>query len=345
MSVISIKRHNHRVHSCEKSRKQELLQHLITLYAGKSILVISNANTTTTEIEDKNLTLSNDNELAKMEKRRWDLLISFDLPTISADYLSRLPHAKEMALILIDDKEETQLYPIETLVGKNLPREIIPGFESRPVMLKREEYKPAPHRPTASQQREEIKETAKKEAYKQEDNVSQRNHRYSGATRSESEKRADGKPQFKKSGEKKPWENKDGDKKPYEKKAWDKPQGDKKPWDKKDGDKKPYEKKAWDKPQGDKKPWENKDGDKKPYEKKAWDKPQGDKKPWDKKDGDKKPYEKKAWDKPQGDKKPWENKPASNDYRNKKETTHTSSQPKRVPRVIKIPSESKTKES
>ena len=269
MSVSSIKRHNHRVHTCEKARKQELLQHLITLYTGKSILVISSANTTTTEIEDKNLTLSNDSELAKMDKRQWDVLISFDLPKVSEDYLPRLAHTKEIALILIDEKEETRLYPIETLVGKNLPREIIAGFEPKPLIPKREEYKSAPHRPTASQKRSE----------------------------------EEGLPKFIK-------DSKEDNK-----------------------EKKSLGKKEWDKPKGDKKP----------YEKKAWDKPQGDKKPWDKKEGDKKPYEKKTWDKPQGDKKPWENKSASNDYRNKKETTHTSSKPQRVPRVIKMPSESKPK--
>lgn len=290
MSVSSIKRHNHRVHSCEKSRKQELLQHLITQYAGKSILVVSAANTTTTEVKDKNLTLSNDAELSKMGERLWDVLISFDLPKVSEEYLTRLNYTNEIALILIDEKEQTLLYPIETLVGKNLPREIIPGFEPKAPAVKREEYKTvAPHRPTASQQREELKEAEKKkEGFKRDEKPSQRNHRHDGTIRNESEKR------------------KDFGKKPSgEKKAWDKPQGEKKPWDKKEGDKKPYEKKAWDKPQGDKKPW----------------------------------------DKKEGDKKPWENKSSSNDYRNKKETTHTSSKPKRVPRVIKIPSESKPKES
>lgn len=275
MSVTSIKRHNHRVHVCEKSRKQELLQHLIALYTGKSILVISAANTTTTQIEDKNLTLSNDDELAKMDKRQWDVLISFDLPKNSQDYLTRLEHTSEIALIVIDTNEQTLLYPIETLVGKNLPREVIPGFEIKAPALKREAYKPAPHRPTASQQREEQKETQKKESYKKDAKPSQRNHRYDGTVKSESEKRSEGKSQF----------VKDSDKDRKEKKS---------------------------------------------FGKKEWDKPKGDKKPWDKKDGDK---------------KPWENKSSSNDYRNKKETTHTSSKPQRAPRVIKIPSENKSKES
>ncbi len=261
MSLSSIKRHNHRVHSCEKSRKQELLQYLITLYAGKSILVVSAANTTTTEIKDKNLTLSNDAELAKTDDRQWDILISFDLPKVSEDYLLRLEHTKEMALILNDENEETRLYPIETLVGKNLPREIIPGFEPKTAAVKREVKKSAPHRPTESQKRSEKEEKPKFIKDSKEDNK---------------------------------------EKKSLGKKEWDKPKGNKKPWDKE--------------------------------------------RSGPRKEGDK-TFEKKTWDKPKGDKKPWENKSSSNDYRNKKETAPVSSKPKRVPRVIKIPSESKPKES
>ena len=41
-----------------------------------------------------------------MDKRQWDVLISFDLPKVSEDYLSRLNHTKEIALILNDEKEE-----------------------------------------------------------------------------------------------------------------------------------------------------------------------------------------------------------------------------------------------
>jgi len=231
MSASSIKRHNHRVHSCEKSRKQELLQHLITLYTGKSILVISDANTSTTEIEDKNLTLSNDNELAKMDKRQWDILISFDLPKVSENYMIRLAHTKEMALILNDEKEETRLYPIETLIGKNLPREIIAGFEPKVPAPKHKEHKSPPHRPTASQKRSE----------------------------------ENGLPKF------------------------------------------------------------IKDSKEERKEKKS--------------------FGKKEWDKPKGNQKPWEKKSASNDYRNKREPVNASSKPRRAPKVIKIPSENKPKES
>ena len=254
MSSTSVKRHNHKVHPCEASRKQELLKHLISFYEGKSILVLSKANTSTTQIEEKNLTLSNDAELVKMGERKWDVLISFDLPKSAEEYMKRLSHANTMALILVSAKEEALLYPIETILGKNLPRETVPGFEvKKSTVIKRE-----PHRPTQSQKRSE-------EAEKEREKASQRNHRHDGTVRTESEKRNEGKPKF------------------------------------------------------------LKDSDKDRKEKKS--------------------FGKKEWDKPKGDKKPWENKSSSNDYRNKKESTHTSSKPKRAPRVIKIPTENKPKES
>jgi len=255
MSLSSIKRHNHKVHPCEASTKENLLKHLISFYADKKILVLSKANTTTTEIENKNLTLSNDAELSKMDDRRWDVLISFDLPASADEYMERLAFTKTMALLLVTAKEESLLYPIETILGKNLPREIVPGFEIKKAAVK--EFKP--HRPTQSQKRSEDERKNKE----RED--SQRNHKYDGTVRSEEEKRNAGKPKYLK----------------------------------------------------------DSDQDKK----------------------EKKSFGKKEWDKPKGDKKPWENKSSSNDYRNKKETSHTSSKPKRTPRVIKIPTETKSKES
>ena len=136
---IFVKRHNHRVHTCKTAQKQELLKHLISLYDGKSILIISSDNTKTTIIEDKNLTLSNDSSLKDLEQKSFDVLISFDLPTNTQDYLERLPFAKEMALLLVDEKEETALYQIETLLGKVITREAIKGFsESVEKVLKDE---------------------------------------------------------------------------------------------------------------------------------------------------------------------------------------------------------------
>jgi len=145
----TIKRHNHRIHPCETSKKQELLKHLTTLYSDKSILIISSANAGTTEIEDQKITLSNDAALEGLKGRQWDILISFDLPAKAEEYLTRFACAKEMALILVDEKEQTLLYPIEKLLGKNIKQEIIKGFE--PKAEKKKAF--IKHRPTKSQER------------------------------------------------------------------------------------------------------------------------------------------------------------------------------------------------
>jgi len=139
---ISIKRHNHRVHTCQTTKKQDLLKHLTTLHEGKSVLIISSANKKTTIIEDKNITLCDDAGLKDLEQKSFDILISFDLPTNAADYLERVPFAKEMALLLVDEKEETALYQIELLLGKVISREAIDGFgESVEKILKDEKDK------------------------------------------------------------------------------------------------------------------------------------------------------------------------------------------------------------
>lgn len=154
----TVKRHNHRIHPCETSKKQELLKHLTTLYSDKSVLIISSANSGTTEIEDKKITLSNDLSLQELTDRQWDVLISFDLPANAEDYLTRFARAKEMALILFDDKEQTLLYSIEKLLGKNIKQEIIKGFEPK-VEAKKTFIK---HRPTESQKRSAPDDEARK---------------------------------------------------------------------------------------------------------------------------------------------------------------------------------------
>lgn len=154
----TIKRHNHRIHPCESSKKQALLKHLSDLYSDKSLLIVSSANKGTTEIEDKKITLSNDASLQEFPDRQWDVLISYDIPAKAEEYLTRFNHAKEMVLILVDEKEQTLLYPIEKLLGKNIKQEIIKGFEP-----KTEEKKAfIKHRPTESQKRSAKDDEAKK---------------------------------------------------------------------------------------------------------------------------------------------------------------------------------------
>jgi len=167
----SVKRHNHKVHPCEASRKQELLKHLGSFYEGKKILVLSKANTTTTEIKEKNLTLSNDAGLSQLQEGSFDVLISFDLPDAET-YMKRLAYTNTLALIIVSDKEEALLYPIDMLLGKNLPREVVPGFEIKKSTKK----KNPPHRPTKAQlaQEEEAKQKVREKQQKLRERAAQR---------------------------------------------------------------------------------------------------------------------------------------------------------------------------
>jgi len=216
----SVKRHNHKVHVCEASRKQALLKHLTSFYEGKKILVLSKANTSTTEIKDKNLTLSNDAGLSELKEGSFDVLISFDLPSDAETYMKRLAYTSTIALILVSDKEESQLYPIDMLLGKNLPREAVQGFE----VLKSTKTKNPPHRPTKAQQaqEEEAKQKVRDKQQKLRERAEKRGEEVSeedlkkiedDATKYLKDSKADLK-----------------EKNSLGKKDWDKPKGDKKPF-------------------------------------------------------------------------------------------------------------------
>jgi len=222
----TVKRHNHKVHPCEASRKQALLKHLSDLYEGKKILVLSKANTSTTEIKDKNLTLSNDADLSKLQEQAYDVLISFDLPTDADTYMKRLAYTNTLALILVTEKEESLLYPIDMLLGKNLPREVVPGFE----VLRSTKKKNPPHRPTKAQlaQEEEAKQKVREKQAKLRERAEKR-----GETVSEEDlkKIEDDAKKFLK--------DSDADRKEKNslgKKEWDKPKTEKKHWENKSND-------------------------------------------------------------------------------------------------------------
>jgi len=225
-STYSIKRHNHKVHPCDASRKENLLKHLISVYENKKIVVLSKANAGTTEIEDKNLTLTNDAALSKMGDRKWDVLISFDLPVDVDTYMNRLAYTSTTALILVNEKEEALLYPIDMALGKNLPREVVPGFE----ILRSTKVKNPPHRPTKAQlaQEEEAKERVKEKQERLRERAAKRGEEVSeedlkkiqtDATKYLKDSKADNKK-----------------KNSLGKKEWDKPKGDKKPWQNKSND-------------------------------------------------------------------------------------------------------------
>ncbi len=130
-TTVSVKRHNHRVHPCSRKRKDELLGILIAKNSEQSILVITAHDPEPIKkiIADENIAVMSDADLADTPVQQYDLLISYDLPDSAIAYMVRLARAKTYALILLDPNEQKQLYPIETLLGRNLLEEVISGFE------------------------------------------------------------------------------------------------------------------------------------------------------------------------------------------------------------------------
>lgn len=182
MSEIThnIKRHNHRIHPCMSKQKEELLKHLVELHQGKSILLISSANTATSEIADKNMTISHDAGLDDLGERQWDIVISYDLPQDPQTYQKRLTKALTMAVIIDDGKQQQELYDIETLQGKNLSRDVIKGFEPTPKVST---Y-------IGDDENGKAKFSGK---------TKDRNHRYDGTPKTNQEKQASGKKRPKRS--------------------------------------------------------------------------------------------------------------------------------------------------
>lgn len=124
----SVQRKNHKIHPCDSNRKSELLTHLITLFKEKKILIVSSESIPDLH-STQNVTVILDADVTVSEKNDYDVLISYDLPEKAIIYMSRFAHAKEMALILLSAEDQKYLYPIETLLGRTIIQETIPGFE------------------------------------------------------------------------------------------------------------------------------------------------------------------------------------------------------------------------
>jgi len=127
---ISIKHNKHRVHPCPSDKKLSLLNLLISKYSNKQILIVraNSLDVIKEAITAQNVTILNDVELQN-STQDYEILISFDLPATPALYINRLFCATEMALILLDAKEQNKLYPIETILKRVIKQEIVEGFE------------------------------------------------------------------------------------------------------------------------------------------------------------------------------------------------------------------------
>lgn len=243
-ATMTVKRHNHRVHPCDRERKPELLNLLFAQYAGQSILVVTANDPEPLQemVTGENITVISDTALADAPELMGDLLISYDLPTSADAYLARLGHAKTHALILLDAQEQKGLYPIETLLGRTTMQETISGFEPAPLSTPERQQKAfkagqdrkrdnktvrddkRPSRRSASDEKVVGKSDkwAKKERQpsrymgKDEngkpifsDKTRERNHRYDGTPKDDADKAA------KKRDNKNPWGSAKGERKPY----------------------------------------------------------------------------------------------------------------------------------
>lgn len=333
-ATITIKRHNHRVLPCDRKQKLSLLKHLIALHSDKEIVVIASQEISALEqeIDAENVSFKSDKELLANTKFKCDMIISLDLARDPESYIKRLNQAKTHALLLADDKEQQELYKIETLMKRTLAKEIISGFEPGSYLQAEQKAKELKERQAINaelqaqrddkraradakskpgeKKRSESKYLGKDENGKPifSGKTRERNHRYDGTPKSEEEKRNSYRSKPRGGGDKKPWEREGGR---------NENRGERKPWEKENRS-------------GDKKPW---DKDKNRGEKKPWDKKPGDKKQWDKKEGDKKPYAKKNWNKDTGADK------RRDDRSNSRSRDTEKTGPKRTGRVIRIPVE------
>ncbi|MFA5454499.1 MAG: hypothetical protein WC272_04165 [Sulfurimonas sp.] len=218
---ISIKHNKHRVHPCPNDKKLSLLAQLIAQNSTlKTVVAVTNNIELIKEaIAANNVTILNDEELAKATELECELLISYDLPSNAAIYMSRLAKATDSAIVLLDISEQKHLYPIETLLRRVIKQEIVVGFEYEEQEKMKIAPKPAPKREYAFNANADDKPKYDKKPF-------------------EKPKR-DGK-----SSERKPFEKPKYDKKPFEKPKYDKP--------KRDGES--SERKPFEKPKQDKKP-------------------------------------------------------------------------------------------
>ncbi|QOY54697.1 hypothetical protein HUE87_00150 [Candidatus Sulfurimonas marisnigri] len=129
-NTITVKHNKHRVHPCPDDKKIELLNLLINQNSNMEILVVraNSLDVIKEAVTADNVTILNDTEL-KNSTKTYELLISYDLPATPTLYINRLFCATEMALILLDAKEQKKLYPIETVLKRVIKQEMIEGFE------------------------------------------------------------------------------------------------------------------------------------------------------------------------------------------------------------------------
>lgn len=149
---ISIKPNNHKVHPCPTDKKLELINKLVAENSNMKIIVISSK-----ELDlPQGITVMNDKDFITNQELTCEFLISYDLPQKAVIYPARVAKATQKAVILVDESEQKELYPIEMLLGRAIKQESINGFEYE----KKEKVKTkTPYKKLST---DEIKDVAKK---------------------------------------------------------------------------------------------------------------------------------------------------------------------------------------
>ncbi|QOP43772.1 hypothetical protein FJR45_07335 [Sulfurimonas sediminis] len=157
--TIAIKPNNHRIYPCPDDKKTELLNKIIEENTNEDILVVcaSNAQALKEELNNKEISVIEDKELVTNKDLTCGFLISYDMPIKAIVYMARVTKATHKAVMLLDESEQKALHAIETLLGRAIKQEILPGFE---YPQKESKNSDEPKRKKLS--KDEIREVAKK---------------------------------------------------------------------------------------------------------------------------------------------------------------------------------------
>ncbi len=128
---ITIKPNNHRVYQCPKDKKTILLNKIIAENIHRDILVVCSKDSEILQnsLENKSIKVIEDKELIKLPELTCEMLISYDLPIKAIVYIARVTKATLNAILMLDQGEQKELYPIEMLLGRAIKQDSIEGFQ------------------------------------------------------------------------------------------------------------------------------------------------------------------------------------------------------------------------
>ena len=162
----TIKPNNHIVHPCPNDKKLALVHDLVAQNIDEDIIVVTSGDPRIIQESIKNAKVVDDKTLIKDKELSCTLLISFDIPLKAVIYIARLTHTTNRAILLLNESEQKQLYPIETLLGRVIKQKVVDGFE---YTIKEKTKPDADARKPLS--KEKIKEIAKQNYDKRLDNT------------------------------------------------------------------------------------------------------------------------------------------------------------------------------